>query len=337
MRRLTLAIMGALALTSGPVLAERASDAAKTQAEVSEPAALDKGKWVILGSRAGPLPSPVRSQPANLLVVNGANILVDVGDGTTGRLAALGIPTAKVDAVFLSHLHWDHTGGLAALLGLRAQTNAPPKLRIYGPPGTKAMVDGILASMEPGATAGYGVPGARSVNLAELTDVIEIRDNASFEYRGMTVSVRKNTHYSFPVGSELEANYEALSFRFDLPGRSIVYIGDTGPSTAVEELAKGADLLIVEMMDIDDTVANVRRMNPNMPEPARMAMERHLRDHHVTPIQVGEMASRAGVGGVVVTHFIGRERDAPMHFEYLRQINQNYKGPVVIANDLDAF
>jgi ribonuclease BN (tRNA processing enzyme) len=87
--------------------------------------ALEKGRWITLGTRAGPLASPVSSQPANLLVAGDANILVDVRDGTSARLAAVGIPAARITAVFISHLHWDHTGGLAAILGLRAQGGTP--------------------------------------------------------------------------------------------------------------------------------------------------------------------------------------------------------------------
>jgi ribonuclease BN (tRNA processing enzyme) len=173
--------------------------------------------------------------------------------------------------------------------------------------------------------------------LTTLTDVVELRDGAQVDYAGMTVSVRNNSHYSFDPASGLAERFESLSFRFNLPGRSIVYTGDTGPSSAVEELARGADLLIAEMMDVEHTVANVRRNNPNMPEAARLAMERHLREHHLLPADVGQMANRAGVRGVVVTHFIGRERNEPGHFEYLRQISAHYSGPVVIANDLDAF
>ena len=340
MRALCLILTCALAFNASPLQAEGAAQAPEQAAEQagSQPAAVaERGRWITLGTRAGPLASPARSQPANLLAVGDTNILVDVGDGTSARLAAIGIPTAALDAIFISHLHWDHTGGLAAILGLRAQTNSPPRLRIYGPPGIAQMVAGLLASMVPGATAGYGVANAAPTDVTTLTEVIELRDKARFEYAGMTISARNNTHYSFSPESDLADRFESLSFRFDLPGRAIVFTGDTGPSTAVEELAQGADLLIAEMMDVADTIANVRRNNPNMPDQARMAMEQHLSTHHLLPADVGQLAARAGVGGVVVTHFIGRERGDPVHFGYLSEIAEHYTGPVVIANDLDVY
>jgi len=332
MRSLKIALASALALAGQPLLANHHEEAATEAVET-----IDAGRWITLGTRAGPVPSPTRSQPANLLVAGGKNILVDVGDGTAGQLIQVGIPTNQLHAVFISHLHWDHTGGLAAILGLRVQTSASSPLIIYGPPGTAEMVGGLLASMEPGNIAGYGVPGAPRPSLSDITEVIELRDGDMVEYAGMSVTVRNNTHYSFAPESGLADRFESLSFRFDLPGRSIVYTGDTGPSTAVEELAQGADLLVAEMMDVEDTIASVRRQAPNMPAPALLGMERHLRDHHLLPGDVGEMASRAGVGAVVVTHFAGRERGDPMHLEYLRQIAEYFDGPVVIANDLDEF
>lgn len=332
MRLMKLILASAVALANTPSLAQ---EQVKASAEAT--VEVDTGRWVTLGTEAGPLPSPTRSQPANLLIADGQNILIDVGDGTAGQLALLGIATAKIDAVFISHLHFDHTGGLAAILGLRAQTNAPPNLKIYGPPGTAEMVAGILASMTPGATAGYGVPGAPRADVGKMTEVVELRDHDNVEIAGMIARVRKNTHYSFKPGSDLDKRFESLSFRFDLPGRSIVYTGDTGPSSAVEDLAKGADLLVAEMMDIDDTIANIKRANPNMPQRVATGMEQHLRSHHLLPRDVGEMAARAGVSAVVVTHFAGRERGDPKHFEYLRSIAEQYDGPVVIANDMDVF
>ena len=138
-------------------------------------------------------------------------------------------------------------------------------------------------------------------------------------------------------GTRSQPANESISFRFDLPVRSIVFTGDTGPSPALEELAQGADLLVAEMMDIDHTIANVRRNSPDLDPEILAATERHLRDHHLLAKDVGMLAQQAGVGGVVVTHFVGREPGEPGHSEYLRQIGEHFAGPVTIAADLGAF
>jgi ribonuclease BN (tRNA processing enzyme) len=91
------------------------------------------------------------------------------------------------------------------------------------------------------------------------------------------------------------------------------------------------------MMDVDFTIANVRRKSPNLDPRVAAGMERHLREHHLLPADVGQLAARAGVRGVVVTHFVGEEVASPRHFEYLRAIGEHYRGPVVIADDLDGF
>ena len=82
----------------------------------------DRGLWVTLGTHGGPVPSAQRSQPANLLLEGDRAILVDAGDGAAGQLAKVGVPLPRLSAVFISHLHFDHTGGLPAIIGLRFQT-----------------------------------------------------------------------------------------------------------------------------------------------------------------------------------------------------------------------
>lgn len=103
-------------------------------------------KFVTLGTQGGPITSPHRGQPSNLLMVNGVNTLVDVGDGTAERLSKIRIPTARVDNILISHLHFDHMAGLLGILGLRFQTNSPKPVQVYGPPGTKELVAGLLAA-----------------------------------------------------------------------------------------------------------------------------------------------------------------------------------------------
>ncbi|ATW04726.1 MBL fold metallo-hydrolase [Sphingorhabdus sp. YGSMI21] len=332
MRLMQIMLASAVALAAIPAHAQEQSNAPSEATKQT-----DAGLWVTLGTRGGPVASPTRSQPSNLLVAGGKNYLVDVGDGSAGQLAKKGLQTTMLEGVFISHLHFDHTGGLAAILGLRFQTNPKNKLKVFGPPGTKEMIDGLIMSMNPGATANYGVEGAPAANPRDQVEVVELRDTNKVALEGMNVSVRKNSHYSFKPGGEMARRFEALSYRFDLPGRSIVYTGDTGPSKAVEELAKDADLLVAEMMDVEMMIGLVRLANPNMPDNIAKGMEAHMTKHHLLPKDVGEMAARAGVKAVVVTHFAGIEPNNPGHMPYLGTIAEHYNGPVVIANDMDEY
>ena len=153
----------------------------------------------------------------------------------------------------------------------------------------------------------------------------------------MTVTAAQNTHYDFAPGSAEDRAYKSLSLRFELTARSIVYTGDTGPSTSVERLAKGADLLVSEMIDVDGTLEVGRRTAPDMPAIARQQLVRHLTTHHLTPAEVGALAARAGVKAVAITHFAAGADNAPRAASYLKTIAQIYPGPVRIANDLDRF
>ncbi|MFD1789889.1 MBL fold metallo-hydrolase [Sphingomonas floccifaciens] len=294
-------------------------------------------RFVTLGTMGGPVPSTTRSQPANVLLRGKDAYLIDCGDGAVEQLAKAGILLPQVRAVFLSHLHVDHTGGLAAVLGLRNQTNVRPVLTVYGPPGTKALVAGIVASMEPAARAGYGIPGQPWAPPASTVTVVEMADNTRLSIDGMTVTAAQNTHYDFAPGSAEDVAYKSLSLRFDLPGRSIVYTGDTGPSAAVERLTKGADLLVSEMIDVEGTLEVVRRITPNMPAVAQQQLIRHLTTHHLTPKDVGTLAARAGVKSVAITHFAAGADNSARAAGYLRTIAETYRGPVRIAKDLDHF
>lgn len=313
------------------------SESAAAGAEPQEPAST----FITLGTAGGPVLDRNRSQPANALVTDEHVYLIDVGDGAAVQLAKTGIPLRSVDAIFISHLHFDHTGGLAAILGLRYQTSAREPLTIYGPPGTKESVEGIFAFMVPEMRVGYAVPGARRAPTPqETTIVVELTPNVAYNVNSMTVVAVENTHYTLPAGSEEAKLNKSYAFRFDLPDRSIVFTGDTGPSENIEKLAQGADLLVSEMMDIPLTIENIRRSNAKrvtpVPDKALESVFQHLQQHHVSAQQVGEMAASAGVKAVVVSHFAGKE-DAQSQADYVAKISAVYDGDVNIAKDLDRY
>jgi ribonuclease BN (tRNA processing enzyme) len=114
-----------------------------------------------MGTMGGPMPLKGRSQPADALVWPDEAWLVDCGDSAMGQLAEAGLGPRATAVVLFSHLHFDHTEGLAGVIGPRLETSAPGRLAIYGPPGTKALIDGIIGSMKPAAEAGFVPPGKR--------------------------------------------------------------------------------------------------------------------------------------------------------------------------------
>lgn len=317
-----------------------AAPAAQAQTDETTSAATEAAPsaWVTLGTVGGPQPSPDRNEPANLLLVGNEAHLVDVGDGAATSMVRAGVRHSDLRSIWISHIHFDHIGGLFGVLGLRLQTRNENPLTIYGPPGTQEIVDGLLAAMQPSARSGFGVPGEVSINPADSIIVQELEHGDVVNLGSDTVRVVNNTHYSFEAGSQEEAYYRSLSFRFDLADRSIVYTGDTGPSDAVVELAQGADMLVTEVIDLDRTMRRIRANAEGMPSPVVEQMRQHLSAHHVTTDDIGKMAQAANVGQVVVTHFAGGTSSSAAELaRYVAGIKAHYDGPVQLANDMDQF
>ncbi|CDO34233.1 MBL fold metallo-hydrolase [Novosphingobium sp. KN65.2] len=316
-----------------------ACNAASAETVQTAPVPVQPGtEWVTLGTMGGPMPNATRGEPANLLVHDNRYDLVDAGDGAATAFLRSGGNFRRLRSIWISHIHFDHIGGLFGVLGLRLQTRTEDPLTIYGPPGTKAIVAGLIDAMKPSARSGFGVPGEIPIDPAASVEVVELDDGDKVTLGDMTVTAAGNTHYSFPPGSQEAKDFRSLSFRFDLPGKSIVYTGDTGPSEAVTRLATGADMLVTELIDIEATISNIRRRAKDLNSQDLANMETHLRTHHITTRDIGEMAEAAGVKSVVITHLAGGgATDKEAAARYVHEVNETYPGPVTVANDLDRF
>jgi len=147
----------------------------------------------------------------------------------------------------------------------------------------------------------------------------------------------ENSHYSTLRDPNMSfGTARSYSYRFETPDRVVVFSGDTGPSASLEELARGADVLVTEVINIDETIDLIRRSWKAAPE-ALKPLEDHMREEHFVPEEVGKLAARAGVKMVVLTH-LAPALDEDINFSaFTTGVRRYYSGPVVAAQDLDQF
>lgn len=309
----------------------------------AEPAKSDNAKthfqFVTLGTGGGPRVQTNRSQPANAIVVGQDVYLFDVGEGTQRQLKAAGIELAHIKGLFISHHHIDHVGGLWPLLVNRWVQGVYDPLPIYGPPGTTKMVAGLMAA----ARAVELVPVSLAADLPTIAQTVKPIDMASemeaptavFNRTGVRVLAILNDHYHFAPHSEAALSARSYAFRIEAGNAAVVYSGDTGPSRRLEILAKNADLLVSEVIDMEAIRSSLEKAD--MPESLREGVMKHLSINHVTPRQVGAMARRANVRMVALTHLVPGLDTDQNDTGYVAGLVDEFHGPVVVARDGQRF
>lgn len=296
-------------------------------------------EWVTLGTGGGPRAQTARSQPANAAVVGHDVYLFDVGEGAQRQLRLAGIDIARVKGVFLSHHHIDHVGGLWPLLVSRWVQGHHDPLPVFGPPGTVEMVDALIAA----AKHVERVPVTLGVTLPTVASTVRPVDMARdptaptpiFDSGGVRVVSALVDHYHFPAGSASAREARSYAFRIEASGVAIVYSGDTGPSEGLVTLADKADLLVSEVTDLPAIRASLEQSAAG---PAFLeGVMKHLASSHLSPRQVGEAATRAGVGAVVLTHLVPGLDSDPNDLGYVIGLAETFRGPVVVARDGQRF
>lgn len=277
-------------------------------------------RLVMLGTGT-PNPDPDRFGPSVAVVVDEASYLVDFGVGVVRRAAAAerSIPTKALNVVnlkhaFATHLHSDHTLGLADLMFTPWILERDAPLNLYGPRGLRKMANHIVAAYADDLrvrTHG-GEPAhkydPRVVKVHEISRPgIVYRDDL------VTVTAFAVNHGAWP---------QAFGFRFKSPDRTIVISGDTGPTSKIEDQCQRCDVLVHEVYS--DTGFAKRTSD----------WQAYHSRYHTSARELGAIASRARPGLLVLYHQL---LWSATEEELLKEVRAAYDGKVVSAHDLDVY
>jgi len=196
-------------------------------------------RLITLGTAAGPIVRPERSQPANVLIVRGTPYLFDAGNGVLRQLALAKVIFQKINTIFLTHLHDDHTADVGTVFGMQwSLPGRGHKLDVYGPPGTTDIVSGFLQFFKRNADIRISDADAsadvRSKLYPDPTTLFvghNIQGNGLiFQDENIKIYAAENSHLHFKPGAPSYGRDKAFSYRVEAPDRVIVFTGDTGPS-----------------------------------------------------------------------------------------------------------
>ena len=153
------------------------------------------------------------------------------------------------------------------------------------------------------------------------------------------VTAVENSHFDFHKGGPAAGKHKSYSYRFETPDRVIVFTGDTGPSDAVTELAKSADVLVTETSSFQD---RMQRMIDNgqwqtMTPAEQAGITRQATQGHMTLEIIGKMAARANVKAVVLSHLSARADGTDDYTAWAAEVKKHFSGQVLIAKDLMEF
>ena len=308
---------------------------------------------VLLGTAGAPLPVAGRGGISAALIVDGRVFVIDCGRGTPSAFVNAGLDFPRLEAVFLTHLHADHTGDLPGLLlypwGVRAGDDGPlPPVRVYGPPPPATVPQGDAAFRRvttihperpvPGTAdlvqailAGY----AYHLNVMPLDAAMP---DAGALVRGIDIDLpaRAPGAAGVPVVVVEDGTVRvtavtvthghavpALAYRFDTADGAVVFSGDTTVNEDLIALAQGAGLLVHHVADL----GYLERHGFTGAALARMA------GLHTDVTQVGGVAERARVRELILSHYLPADPGAVTDQEWAERAGQGFSGITTAGRD----
>ena len=287
----------------------------------SQATGADDFRVTLLGT-GSPFPGIKRFGPSVLVKAGGKTLLFDAGRGAAQRLVQAGVRLGAIDALFLTHLHSDHTVGIPDLwltgwLPLPVASRKGP-FRVYGPAGTKAMMEYLEKAYDWDIETRIDDQHLDRADVAP--EVTEFGEGVVYDHDGVKVTAFEVNHG--------DAVKPAFGFRIDYGGRSAVLSGDTRFNENLIRHATGVDLLVHQVAAAQDALLKQSK-------PVQIILA-----HHTKPEEAGVVFSRAKPKLAVFYHFSLQGAPgfpAPTEKDVVEMTRKTYSGPLVVGEDLMAF
>lgn len=271
-----------------------------------------------------------RFGPSQVISDGEVRLLIDTGWGSTLRLFQAAMPPQTIDAVFITHLHSDHTTDMADFLVMRWVGGITTPIPIYGPVGTKRMVEGFQQAMEADTSYRLAHHGEKLWSGGLAADITEFEAGVEpveiARYGKIAVQAYEVDH--FPVKP-------AYGFRFEAEGKTIAISGDTNPCDGLRNGAKDADILVCDSMNVQLMQALEAQLR-NGGNAVQASLLEDAHDYHAPVSAMAELAQEAGVKHLLLSHILPPvgEAQAPM---FIAGLDQVFKGKITVGKDLERY
>jgi ribonuclease Z len=279
-------------------------------------------KVTLLGT-ASPSPRADRFGPSTLVEAGDQKLLFDAGRGVPIRLRQLNVPLGKINVLFLTHYHSDHTSGIPDvwltgwLAGAYARRTSP--FHVIGPVGAKALMSNLEKAYALDIKIRLEDEKLPPEGIATVVEEFD-KDGSVYEKNGVKV-------IAFAVDHGL-AIKPAVGYRIEYKGRSVTISGDTRYDQNVIKYGTGSDVLIHEVGS-----ARPELLATSIPVQRIIA-------HHTTPREAGTVFSQAKPKMAVYTHIVLQSSEKipePTLDDVVAETRQTYSGPLTVGEDLMSF
>jgi ribonuclease BN (tRNA processing enzyme) len=287
---------------------------------LAQPASSDLGadRLVLLGTKGGPsVWNDIQTPSCNLIVHKGVPYVIDAGYGVTQRLLKAKIPLAALKHVFITHHHSDHNLELGVLMYNAWVNGLQTTVETFGPPGIENFMSAFWESNRIDIDVRIvdeGRPDPRKLVVPKTYGPGVVMSSPD-----MKVTALRNVHP--PID-------DSFALKFELGSKTIVFSGDTAFFPPLADFAKGADILVHEVM-YGPAIEDREKLNPNAPR-----IVEHLMASHTLAEDVGRIAAQAKVKKLVLNHFVPPMNPKLTPDIWTKAVATTYSGEIIVGHDL---